>query len=232
MGHRFSIIVPGLPAYMSLGFLGFCNVTLIEADSRYLIFDPGHFGNREYLLRGLGSIGLRMDDVDYVILSHLHYDHALNSLLFKRAKVVLSRREREYALSQVNDPYVADFLLKLLDERLILVNEGDEMLGIRFIELPGHTGGSMGALLDDGTALVGDAIKYIDDAVKGRTSFAYYNINTANESILKVLRVAKTVIPGHDTPFQTSNGKVKPIEGQRKVVMYLKGNVDVDILRV
>jgi|GEM_PF-4318114 hypothetical protein len=34
----------------------------------------------------------------------------------------------------------------------------------------------MGVLLDDGTAMVGEAIKYVDDAVGRMTSFAYYNV--------------------------------------------------------
>jgi glyoxylase-like metal-dependent hydrolase (beta-lactamase superfamily II) len=232
MGHKFSILVPGAPMYTDLGFVGFCNVVLIEADSKYVIFDPGHYGNREYLLRELGSRGLRVSDIDYVIISHLHYDHAINSLLFKNAKIILSEKERDYAVNTASDPYVADFLLQILRNKVMLVRDNEEFLGIRFIELPGHTGGTMGVLLNDGTAIVGDAIKYVDDAVKRKTSFAYYDLNEANRSINKVLSLARFVIPGHDVPFRVINGKVE-VTGQRnKLSIYLKGNIDISIIKL
>jgi glyoxylase-like metal-dependent hydrolase (beta-lactamase superfamily II) len=233
MGHRFSILVPGVPIYTDLGFVGFCNIVLIEADSKYIIFDPGHYGNREYLLRELNSSGLKPSDIDYVIVSHLHYDHAINALLFRNAKVIVSEAERNYAMNQANDPYIADFLLQVLSDKLILVHDNDELHGIKFVELPGHTRGTMGVLLDDGTAIVGDAIKYVDDAVRRKTSFAYYNLDEANKSIVKILSLARLIIPGHDIPFYVINGEVKPVnQMQNKLLIYLKGDLDISIFKI
>ncbi len=103
---------------------------------------------------------------------------------------------------------------------------------MKVIELPGHTGGTMGILLKDGTAFVGDAIKYISDAINRATSFAYYDINEANKSIIKILNAAKIIVPGHDIPFQVANGDIKPINEVRRLIIYLKGNLDIDILKV
>ncbi|WP_291999228.1 MBL fold metallo-hydrolase [Caldivirga sp.] len=108
----FEILVPSIPIYTSVGFVGFCNVSLVEVDGKYVVIDPGHFGNREYLLNALSRRGLKVNDINYVVLTHLHYDHAINALIFKNARVILSEKERDYALAyRERDPYIADMLL-------------------------------------------------------------------------------------------------------------------------
>ncbi|MGC8571416.1 MAG: MBL fold metallo-hydrolase [Caldivirga sp.] len=46
----------------------------------------------------LSRRGLKVNDIDYVVLTHLHYDHAINALIFKNTRVILSEKERDYAL--------------------------------------------------------------------------------------------------------------------------------------
>jgi len=90
----------------------------------------------------------------------------------------------------------------------------------------------MGVLLDDGTAIVGDAIKYVNDAVRKKMTFAYYNLDEANKSIAKILSLARLIIPGHDVPFYVVNGEVKPAsQTQNKLSIYLKGDIDISILK-
>ncbi|WP_054842009.1 MBL fold metallo-hydrolase [Vulcanisaeta distributa] len=209
--HKWEILLPGIPITTNLGFLGLCNVVLISLDDEYVIFDPGHYGNREPLLSTLRNKGLSVNDIDYVVLSHLHFDHAVNTLLFPKAKIIISRSEIEYARSNPNDPYLATYLIDLVRDRLIVVDEGDEILGAKFILLPGHTGGTMGLLLEDKTLLVGDAIKYVSEALSRRASFAYYNGELANESITKALSIAKVVVPGHDMPFIIDSGSIRSL---------------------
>ncbi|QGA55404.1 MBL fold metallo-hydrolase [Sulfolobus sp. E5-1-F] len=193
------ILVNGVPVFTSLGFVGFCNVILINADDKYLIYDPGHFGNKEVLLKALKDNGLSPSDIDGIILSHMHYDHSLNSLVFPNAKVYTTREEVEYTRTNP-DNYSVTYLPDLLKDRMILVKDNEEVYGLKFILLPGHTAGSLGVIYND-TIFVGDAIKYIVDAQSGETSFAYYDITQANRSIRKVLQLANKVVPGHDIPF-------------------------------
>ncbi|WP_243670111.1 MBL fold metallo-hydrolase [Vulcanisaeta sp. JCM 16161] len=183
--HKWEILLPGVPITTNLGFLGLCSIVLMRLDDKYVIFDPGHYGNREPLLSALRNRGLNVHDIDYVVLSHLHFDHAINTLLFPKARIIISRSEVDYALSNSNDPYLVTYLIDLVRDRLIVVNDGDELLGARFVLLPGHTGGTMGLLLEDKTLLTGDAIKYMSEAVNRRASFAYYSGELANESITK-----------------------------------------------
>ncbi|GAB6946041.1 hypothetical protein JCM16161A_01710 [Vulcanisaeta sp. JCM 16161] len=209
--HKWEILLPGVPITTNLGFLGLCSIVLMRLDDKYVIFDPGHYGNREPLLSALRNRGLNVHDIDYVVLSHLHFDHAINTLLFPKARIIISRSEVDYALSNSNDPYLVTYLIDLVRDRLIVVNDGDELLGARFVLLPGHTGGTMGLLLEDKTLLTGDAIKYMSEAVNRRASFAYYSGELANESITKALGIARVIIPGHDAPFIVEGNSIKPL---------------------
>src|SRR5450631_4749474 len=53
----------------------------------------------EYLDSRLKQLGLAPGDMDYVVLSHLHFDHAGNALMFKDsgARLVCSDKEKEFA---------------------------------------------------------------------------------------------------------------------------------------
>ncbi|ACP45225.1 beta-lactamase domain protein [Sulfolobus islandicus Y.G.57.14] len=221
------VLLLGVPLYTNLGFLGFCNISLIQSDGKNLIYDPGHFGNKEALLNSLKSIGLSVSDIDGVIVSHLHYDHSLNSLIFPKAKVYVSQREVEYALSGTSDPYIVNYLPTLLKDKLVKVKNGDEIYGLKFILLPGHTAGTMGTLYDD-VLFVGDAIKYISDAKRRKTSFAYYNIDEANESINRALSIGKVIVPGHDIPFKIDGSTITPlVEYKNELIVYLKNNINI-----
>lgn len=227
--HRWRILVPGVPLYTDLGFLGLCNVSLIEADGEYVIFDTGHYGIREVLLRALGNEGLKLEDVGHVVLSHLHYDHSLNSLLFREARVYVLDKELNY-VRQGGDYYTVNFLPDLLGDRLTIVRDGDELMGMRFIALPGHTGGTMGLLLNDGTLFAGDAVKYVSEAREGRVTFAYHSLDEANESLRRAMSIAKTIVPGHDLPFRINNGAVEVLGDRRTLELYLRGNVEIKVL--
>ena len=120
------------------------------------------------LLENLKKLGVKPEDIDYVILSHLHFDHAggllptyeemekgRNELVFNRAKFVVG----ENAWERAQKPHSRDRasfvppLNKLLEQsgRLILVKQGQvpkELEGIiDFFESEGHTPGQMHTLI-------------------------------------------------------------------------------------
>ncbi len=45
----------------------------------------------------LAEVGVRLDEVGYVTLSHLHFDHAGGTSRFPKAKFILQQRELEFA---------------------------------------------------------------------------------------------------------------------------------------
>lgn len=122
---------------------------------------PG--GGPQPLVDGLAAHDLEPIDVDYVVLSHLHHDHAANNHLFSEAKFLIQRAELEAArdplpVFQISFP--SEIIDPLNDLHLTIV-EGDYVLrdGIELLLTPGHTHGQQSILVEteDGPyVLVGD----------------------------------------------------------------------------
>jgi N-acyl homoserine lactone hydrolase len=59
----------------------------------------------EYLDQQLHKMGIGLDEIDYVVLSHLHFDHAGNANMFKNtnAKMLCSDKEKDFAMNFEGD---------------------------------------------------------------------------------------------------------------------------------
>ncbi|HEX3853431.1 MAG TPA: MBL fold metallo-hydrolase [Polyangiaceae bacterium] len=156
-----------------------CRALLVEDGSRRILFETGigsffapelreRYGVVEaehVLLESLAELGLNDGDIDVVVLSHLHFDHAGGllapfragakpELLFRRAQFVVGRTAFERAVHpHLRDraSYIPE-LPELLREsrRLHLIEpDGDvsSLLGsrVRFAETLGHTPGMIHA---------------------------------------------------------------------------------------
>jgi glyoxylase-like metal-dependent hydrolase (beta-lactamase superfamily II) len=110
----------------------------------------------------LREAGLSPDDIDTVVMSHLHFDHSGGTTrrtssgrldpVFKRARHVVQRREWEDA----NHPhernrasYLAENIGPLGEEHLVDLVEGEVEIapGVRVLPTPGHTAGHQSVLV-------------------------------------------------------------------------------------
>ncbi|MBP3962492.1 N-acyl homoserine lactonase family protein [Paenibacillus lignilyticus] len=152
--------------------------------------------------------GLRPEDIDTVILTHLHYDHIANIPLFVNAKIYVNRRGWDFAVER-GVPIFDTFphaLLRYMDnemnEQLTLVPDEAEIVpGIRVIHVGGHTRCSQAVLIrmEDGIA-----------AITGDVAFLYENLErehpigfgfSSEESVYAIRRLkreADILLPGHD----------------------------------
>ena len=98
----------------------------------------------EYLDSRLKQLGLAPGDLDYVVLSHLHFDHAGNALMFKDsgARLVCSDKEKEFAFG-FDGPFTGAHIKDDYQALNFETVSGDaEFLpGVSFIQTPGHTPG-------------------------------------------------------------------------------------------
>ena len=105
----------------------------------------------EYLDSRLKQLGLVPGDIDYVVLSHLHFDHAGNALMFKDsgARLVCSDTEKEFAFG-FDGPFTGAHIKDDYQALSFETVSGDaEFLpGVSFIQTPGHTPGSMSMRVD------------------------------------------------------------------------------------
>ncbi len=135
---------------------------------------PVSVGEQEGVLAALKQLGYCPGDVRYIVLSHLHEDHAGCIEFFPEAKVLVSDREltgamRLYALHGEMGGYIKNDIRAWLEKEINWQLVGDEeedrelLEGIRILNFgAGHTFGMMGllvALKDSGNyLLVSDCI--------------------------------------------------------------------------
>jgi len=125
---------------------------------------------------------LNVNRIDYLILTHTHYDHAENSSQIKekyKAQVIVHKDEASYLTSGENiipngTNLITKTIVNLLAKRFlsiaryepcmydILVNSVFELNEIGFnayiMHTPGHTIGSMSVIIDNEVAIVGDTM--------------------------------------------------------------------------
>ncbi|ONI71598.1 hypothetical protein BWI15_15655 [Kribbella sp. ALI-6-A] len=180
----------------------FCSVLLVESDGRRIVYDFGHVGRRRALRNALAARELEPADIDAVVLSHGHWDHIQNVDLFEQSPVLVHPAELEY-LANPAGPHTPRWTSSVLAGlKLCETAEGEQILpGVRVIELPGHTPGSIGLTVatDDGTVvLTGDAVPTLDVLRSGKASGQPADREQADASIARIAATADFVHPGHD----------------------------------
>jgi len=122
-------------------------------------------GGPDPIREGLAEQGVEPADVDHLILTHLHHDHAANVELFPEAEVLVQRAELEAArdpLPYMKRVYIDDQLATVERADTTVVDGGYRLReGIELRLTPGHTEGMQSVVVDtaDGPhALVCDLV--------------------------------------------------------------------------
>ena len=111
------------------------NAWLIKSPQGNILVDTGAYA--------LANENLKPEDIDILILTQLHFDHALNARLFKNAAVYVQKKEYDF----MNNPhpmmaglYNPEFIEGLKLE--IIDGEKEIVSGVKVIPVPGHTVGT------------------------------------------------------------------------------------------
>ena len=163
------------------------NCVLVEGGGRRVLIDTG-YGSKlsekqlknfqaepgDPLLASLADRGLTSEDIDTVILSHLHFDHAGGATrragdgrlvpAFPNAEYVVQRLEWMLATAEFPEltaAYPLDNLLPLRDSGQLRLIDGDGPIvpGIGALVTGGHTAGHMALVLESG----GETAVYLGD---------------------------------------------------------------------
>ena len=221
---KHKLVLQGVPVTSNRGALGWSTVVLIFGEKK-ILFDTGSYGDRKNLLLGLKKLGVRIEEIDIVFISHLHFDHCLNIELFESAEILVSKRELEYVLSgeykNCLDPYIPLTVVKNFSKIFHLISDNEEIIkGIRTILLPGHTPGNTGLLIKDKRViLTGDAVKSARDFINNFPPPSFYSRTEALRSYEIIKRKADLIIPGHDRPFRMEGKRVKYTENKDNVTI-------------
>ena len=81
--HTIDVLLSGFFGESNRGFLGWSAIYLVTTPSgRRLIFDTGGYNERGTIPKLLDEHGIGVAAIDWVVLSHLHFDHGANWDLF------------------------------------------------------------------------------------------------------------------------------------------------------
>lgn len=181
---------------------------LIYSKSDAVLVDCGHPGTVDVFLRKMKELEVPFDRIRLIVLTHTHFDHAGGSAEISRitgAPIAVHRSEVKY-LEKGYAPFPSGtrwkgkllaiigriFLQRMAHyppatASVIIENEADLLpYGIpgNIVHTPGHTGGSLSVMLEDGNAIVGDNVlgisdkrhfpPFANDCKKVIESWAYY----------------------------------------------------------
>jgi len=155
-------------------------ITLIQGTKNILI-DTGNLGYEGDIIKKLESFGLIPEQIDYVINTHLHFDHCSNNYLFRNAIRVAGQ-----------DAWVPE-------KRCDVYKKTEDIIvpDVKIIATPGHKEEHISVIVktDKTYVIAGDAI----EEERIRTNFYKDNPNKEQiiDSILKILDIADIIIPGH-----------------------------------
>lgn len=203
------ILTDGIPGWTSHGALGLSTVLAVEKET---ILDAGAISQRGILLDGLRSAGIDPEEVQHVLLSHLHWDHVQNLPLFPNATVHVFEPGLDRLRSDEPLPHYFETAKQVLADRdPVTFDAGTVRPGIEAIPTPGHARHQVSFAFENepGVLFAADAVKSVAEFVAG-DPHALDDESDALASYDRIRSEFDFVIPGHDRPFYLEDGRVVP----------------------
>lgn len=199
-------------------------VWLIRGQGRTILVDTGFDAARAIARKrdfgrcptaGLASLNIAPEDVDTVIVTHLHYDHAGNLDKFPAARFVLQDEEMRYATGRdmkhalIRLPFelsdVQTMLAHNYAERVDFVN-GREVIapGVEVHLVPGHSRGLQCVTVETARGrlcLASDAAHFYGNIRYGSPFPITVDVAATlhgHDRVAELAGVSDLLIPGHD----------------------------------
>lgn len=229
---RIDVLFSGFPGQSDRGFLGWSSCVLIRPDQGGpILFDTAGFNERYVLIQKFQDLGVKLEDVEIVFLSHYHFDHAANVSLFPKAKVFLHEKEivhiKKCQKGIFNDLAVPHEMFKVLEESgrmCVLKGLSGYINQFEWRLTPGHTPGLCSMLLKMGNkkwVLASDAVKNKTELATGHASMSLDDEASA-KSISWIRENADVVVPGHDGILNLQRGNESNLSIQKSRTPVIK----------
>lgn len=207
--------IPGTAWYVTDGRrkimvdAGMCHTKLADWHHKGSRQEPGEAVHEQLRARGVDPA-----EIEWVILTHLHWDHCHNLDQFPKARFLVHSRELDFARDPI-PPYYKSYEHPRLGKTPpfseisfeTLSGEVEVLPGITVFPTPGHSPGhqSVAVATDGGIhCITGDAVfsyvnlvpanEYQPFTVMGR----FANIVESWRSMEEIVRRGKVILPGHD----------------------------------
>jgi glyoxylase-like metal-dependent hydrolase (beta-lactamase superfamily II) len=206
---------------------------LVDTGETSRVSEPGYFpawhpyfrfGLREWveveeeIARRLHALGFSTGDVRWVVMTHLHTDHAGGLQHFRDSEILASRTELEQASGVMGrlrgylnnrfpdwlDPQPVDFTDEVVApfaHSFRLTEAGD----VRLVPVPGHTRGQLAVIVQDhdhSLFFAGDASYTEELMTRGAVDGVAPDRHTAAETLRRIQEYARSTptvyLPSHD----------------------------------
>ncbi len=156
------------------------------------------------LENALKKVEVRCEDIDIVIVTHLHWDHSAGNGLFPKANIIVQKEELFVARSPF--PIMTHAFIKSIVEDInYTVVSGDQEIskGIKVFLIPGHTYGMQGVLVDAETKryfIASDTFGFFKNLETDPPTISgiYVDLKKYYESLEKISQLSAFILPGHD----------------------------------
>ena len=185
---------------------------LLEGDGRKLLVDTGGTApdgvrwmpyvrpEGESLPAALAAAGAKPEEIEAVIFTHLHWDHAGNNGVLPNARFYVQRTELEPL--QAGDQPGYDRPLVLQSSYELLDGDTEEFLpGLSVLLTPGHSVGGQCIVVQTQSGpvvLTGDLIPTYENMEKNVPNGGHYDLEVISASMARVKALGLSILPGHD----------------------------------
>ncbi len=166
-------------------------VTLVRSDKN-IIVDTGSFSDGQKIVDALAKEQLRPENVDVVVLTHLHIDHTRNTNIFPNA-VLYVWHSKSGSKWDVKDTTVENVVL----DNLEIAKD------VKIILTPGHFPFHVSVAVNTENGIVvvaGDAVSKKE--ALGNILRPQWNNKEYLRSQKKILEIADYIVPGHGKMFK------------------------------
>jgi glyoxylase-like metal-dependent hydrolase (beta-lactamase superfamily II) len=160
-------------------------------------------------------LGRRLDEVQHVVLSHLHYDHAGTVADFPSAQFHLQRSEYDFWTGplvrrgsnfHLIEPADLESLASLLEQGRLVLHDGDFELGddVRVHHVGGHTAGLQITSADTPAGVVvlaADASHFYENIESDRPYSIVHTLpamHAAFDTLMSLAGPRGVIVPGHE----------------------------------
>ncbi len=177
------IVKPGKVIYDEISVLYASSTVVLIDDERLILVDTGLSEDWNKITEGINECGFKVDDIDFIINTHLHIDHAGCNDRFDIPKYAHPREIKRGEFTDGVLPYTNPITDK-----------------IEIIETPGHTWGHVSVVYHSDKTIVvaGDAIPTRNNYYARVIPRVHVDADLAMASFLKVEEIADIIIPGHE----------------------------------